>query len=70
MNFTKESNVTKSEIKLFEKICKIKDRKIAEVLKMRSENKTLQEIGLYLGVTRERIRQMEAKGIMYILVNR
>lgn len=39
----------------------IKSDKNFDILKKRAENKTLQEVGIEIGVTRERIRQLEAK---------
>lgn len=39
--------------------------RIALVLQLRSEGKTLREIGAQIGVSRERVRQLEAYGLWW-----
>lgn len=47
---------------LYENITKKNDRSY-KVLKMRAQGKTLEEVGQYFGLTRERIRQIELKSL-------
>lgn len=61
MNYTKESNITIGELE--ENFSTEKQSRQKLVLLLRLEGKTLEEIGNTIGVTRERVRQMEAKGV-------
>lgn len=68
MNATIEAKITPEKIQ--EKLSRFKRGKtnrIPEILYMRLNNLTLDEIAKNFGVTRERIRQMESKGILMVL---
>ena len=70
MNYTIESKITEDEIKkLDERFIKNKNRgskRIPSILRFRLEGKSLEFIATLFEVTRERIRQQEARGVEII----
>jgi DNA-directed RNA polymerase alpha subunit len=68
MNYTKENNITPQIIEeTFSKFSgSRKNGRIPEILKLRLEGFTLEQIAVKFSVTKERIRQMEAKGVCMI----
>lgn len=72
MNYTKESDITEKDFQLLENYNKVYRKgsvfyRFPDVLKMRKEGKTLEQVARFFGVTRERVRQMEAKAIAIII---
>ena len=58
-----ESIAVREEVQIMRNILSTLPTKTQEVLASRMEGKTLAEIGKEIGVTRERVRQIEARGI-------
>lgn len=71
MNYTKENSITIGDIwnlqKWVEKNRSKSNDRIVDTLMSREDGESLQEIANKYGVTKERVRQLEAKGVEVII---
>lgn len=63
MNYTKENKITVEMVGEYRNLFSKKDERLPDVLVFRAQDRTLKEIAILMGVTKERVRQMEAKAV-------